>query len=49
MPGFTVGFSQPMIDGVMDKISGAHSELVVKIYGTTLPEQGRLLKMFFPF
>lgn len=33
MPGFTVGFSQPMIDGVMDKISGAHSELVVKIYG----------------
>lgn len=33
MPGYTVGFSQPMIDGVMDKISGAHSELVVKIYG----------------
>lgn len=33
MPGFTVGFSQPMIDGVMDKISGAHSELAVKIYG----------------
>lgn len=33
MPGFSVGFSQPMIDGVMDKISGAHSELVVKIYG----------------
>lgn len=33
MPGFTVGFSQPMIDGVMDKISGAHSELVVKVYG----------------
>jgi cobalt-zinc-cadmium resistance protein CzcA len=33
MPGFTVVFSQPMIDGVMDKISGAHSELVVKVYG----------------
>ncbi|RAJ83632.1 cobalt-zinc-cadmium resistance protein CzcA [Chitinophaga dinghuensis] len=33
MPGYTVGFSQPMIDGVMDKIAGAHSELVVKIYG----------------
>ena len=33
MPGYTVGFSQPMIDGVMDKISGAHSELVVKVYG----------------
>jgi cobalt-zinc-cadmium resistance protein CzcA len=33
LPGLTVGFSQPMIDGVMDKIAGAHSELVVKIYG----------------
>lgn len=33
MPGFTVGFSQPMIDGVMDKIAGAHSELAVKVYG----------------
>ncbi|WP_326980882.1 CusA/CzcA family heavy metal efflux RND transporter [Chryseobacterium sp. MYb264] len=38
MPGFTVGFSQPMIDGVMDKISGAHSELVVKVYGDDFKE-----------
>lgn len=38
MPGFTVGFSQPMIDGVMDKISGAHSELVVKVYGEDFKE-----------
>jgi cobalt-zinc-cadmium resistance protein CzcA len=38
MPGYTVGFSQPMIDGVMDKISGAHSELVVKIYGDDFKE-----------
>jgi cobalt-zinc-cadmium resistance protein CzcA len=38
MPGYTVGFSQPMIDGVMDKISGAHSELVVKIYGNDFKE-----------
>lgn len=33
LPGLTVGFSQPMIDMVNDKIAGAHSELVVKIYG----------------
>lgn len=38
MPGYTVGFSQPMIDGVMDKIAGAHSELVVKIYGDDFKE-----------
>ena len=33
LPGLTVGFSQPLIDMVNDKIAGAHSELVVKIYG----------------
>lgn len=33
MPGYSVAFTQPMIDGVMDKIAGAHSELVVKIFG----------------
>jgi len=42
MPGYTVGFSQPMIDGVMDKISGAHSELVVKIYGDDFGETRRI-------
>ncbi|MCT3805201.1 CusA/CzcA family heavy metal efflux RND transporter [Elizabethkingia anophelis] len=42
MPGFTVGFSQPMIDGVMDKISGAHSELVVKVYGDDFKETRRI-------
>ncbi|NLR78114.1 efflux RND transporter permease subunit [Chitinophaga eiseniae] len=42
MPGYTVGFSQPMIDGVMDKISGAHSELVVKIYGDDFKETRRI-------
>ncbi|WDF68392.1 CusA/CzcA family heavy metal efflux RND transporter [Sphingobacterium oryzagri] len=42
LPGFTVGFSQPMIDGVMDKISGAHSELVVKIYGEDFKETRRI-------
>ena len=42
MPGYTVGFSQPMIDGVMDKISGAHSELVVKIFGNDFKETRRI-------
>lgn len=36
MPGYTVGFMQPMIDGVQDKLSGAHSDLTVKIYGEDL-------------
>lgn len=44
MPGYLVGFSQPMIDGVMDKISGAHSELVVKIYGNDFKETRRIAK-----
>ncbi len=42
LPGFIVGFSQPMIDGVMDKISGAHSELVVKVYGDDFKETRRI-------
>lgn len=42
VPGYTVGFSQPMIDGVMDKIAGAHSELVVKIYGDDFKETRRI-------
>ena len=42
LPGFKVGFSQPMIDGVMDKIAGAHSELVVKVYGEDFHETRRI-------
>ena len=42
MPGYLVGFSQPMIDGVMDKIAGAHSELVVKVYGDNFKETRRI-------
>lgn len=42
MAGFTVGFSQPMIDGVMDKIAGAHSELVIKVYGDDFKETRRI-------
>jgi len=42
MPGYNVAFSQPMIDGVMDKIAGAHSELVVKVYGDDFKETRRI-------
>ena len=37
LPGFDVGISQPIIDGVNDLIGGAHSPLVIKIYGDDLP------------
>lgn len=42
IPGLSVGFSQPMIDGVNDKIAGAHSELVVKVYGKDFDEMRRI-------
>ncbi|HEY8065961.1 MAG TPA: CusA/CzcA family heavy metal efflux RND transporter [Methylosinus sp.] len=44
LSGFDVGFSQPMIDGVNDKISGAHSQLVVKIYGDDFGELRRIAR-----
>ena len=37
LPGFDVGISQPIIDGVNDLVGGAHSPLVIKIYGDDLP------------
>lgn len=42
MPGYTVAFMQPMIDGVQDKLSGAHSDLTVKIFGNDLDEVRRI-------
>lgn len=42
MPGYTVGFSQPIIDMVMDQIAGAHSDLAVKIYGDDLSETRKI-------
>lgn len=44
LPGIDVGFSQPMIDGVYDKIAGAHSELVVKVYGEDFDELRRIAR-----
>ena len=36
LPGFSIGISQPIIDGVNDMIGGAHSPLVIKVYGDDL-------------
>ena len=42
MPGYRVGFSQPIIDMVMDQIAGSHSDLALKVYGNDLDEDRRI-------
>jgi cobalt-zinc-cadmium resistance protein CzcA len=42
LPRTEVGFSQPMIDGVLDKLAGAHSDLVVKVYGEDFRQTRKL-------
>ena len=42
LPGYSIGISQPIIDGVNDMIGGAHSPLVIKIYGDDLTELRRI-------
>lgn len=42
MPGYRVGFSQPIIDMVMDQIAGSHSDLAMKVYGEDLTEARRI-------
>ncbi|MDR0743763.1 MAG: CusA/CzcA family heavy metal efflux RND transporter [Tannerella sp.] len=42
MPGYGFGFSQPIIDMVMDQIAGAHSDLALKIYGEDMTESRRI-------
>jgi cobalt-zinc-cadmium resistance protein CzcA len=42
LPGYSIGISQPIIDGVNDMIGGAHSPLVIKIYGDDLTELRRV-------
>ena len=42
MPGYRAGFSQPIIDMVMDQIAGSHSDLAVKVYGDDLTEARRI-------
>ena len=36
MPCYKVGFSQPIIDMVMDQMAGSHSDLAIKVYGENL-------------
>jgi cobalt-zinc-cadmium resistance protein CzcA len=38
LPGYSIGISQPIIDNVNDLIGGAHSPLVIKIFGDDLNE-----------
>jgi cobalt-zinc-cadmium resistance protein CzcA len=42
MPGISVGISQPIVDGENDKIGGAHSPLVLRIYGDDFKELRRI-------
>jgi len=42
LPGYQVGFSQPIIDMVMDQIAGSHSDLAIKIYGEDIAESRRI-------
>jgi cobalt-zinc-cadmium resistance protein CzcA len=42
LPGYSIGISQPIIDGVNDLIGGAHSPLVIKIFGDDLNELRRI-------
>ncbi|NLA47880.1 MAG: efflux RND transporter permease subunit, partial [Bacteroidales bacterium] len=42
LPGYEIGFSQPIIDMVMDQIAGSHSDLAIKIFGENLNEARRI-------
>ncbi|HOW09011.1 MAG TPA: CusA/CzcA family heavy metal efflux RND transporter [Bacteroidales bacterium] len=42
LPGYSVGFSQPIIDMVMDQIAGSHSDIAIKIFGEDQTEARRI-------
>jgi cobalt-zinc-cadmium resistance protein CzcA len=42
LPGYSTGFSQPIIDMVMDLVAGTHSDLALRIYGDDMGETRRL-------
>ena len=44
LPGYSIGISQPIIDGVNDMMGGAHSPLVIKVYGDDLDMLRKLCK-----
>ncbi|MGO9514948.1 MAG: efflux RND transporter permease subunit [Steroidobacteraceae bacterium] len=51
LPGYSIGISQPIIDNVNDLIGGAHSPLVIKIFGEDLNEMrnigGQIVKVLY--
>jgi len=51
LPGYSIGISQPIIDNVNDMIGGAHSPLVIKIYGEDLNQLrdigGQIVKVLY--
>jgi heavy metal efflux system protein len=42
IPGLSVGISQPIVDGENDMIGGAHSALVLRVYGDDFKEMRRI-------
>ncbi len=42
MPGYGIGFTQPIIDMVMDQVAGAHNDMAIKVYGDDLVESRRI-------
>jgi cobalt-zinc-cadmium resistance protein CzcA len=42
LPGVSFGFSQPIYDNMNDLLTGAHSDLVVKIFGNDFVEDRRI-------
>jgi cobalt-zinc-cadmium resistance protein CzcA len=42
IPGISVGISQPIVDGENDMIGGAHSALVLRVYGDDFKELRRI-------
>lgn len=44
MPGYKVGFSQPIIDMVMDQMAGSHSDLAIKVYGEDLEKTRKIAR-----
>jgi cobalt-zinc-cadmium resistance protein CzcA len=42
LPGMEVGISQPIVDGVNDMVGGAHSPLVLRLYGDDFKDMRRI-------
>jgi cobalt-zinc-cadmium resistance protein CzcA len=42
MPGYSIGFTQPIIDMVMDQVAGAHNDIAIKVYGDDMTEGRRI-------